>query len=260
MSLQEEILKELYSNQQEKYTVYTKKVVTTTSLEIIGVRMAVLHDMAERYKDRFLEIAQLPYTTYEELMFKGLVIAKADAPISQKKKVIRRFLELVDNWAIVDSFAAAFLYKESERSYFIAFAKDLAFSDQQYVSRAGIVLLSANLHDSVAIDRAYRLFDRLVYGQPAKDTAVAWAIATYSHYDESRSLEFFINSDIPISIKLKAAQKIRESRRLSDDYKDKITYLANYEKVWRKKQLIEERKQKAKEERLKKKGKGKKKK
>lgn len=242
MDLQEKILSELYENKEEKYVTYNKRLIITDK-EFIGVRMSVLQEMSDRYKEQYKEILDLPYTTYEELMLKGLVTAKAEGTIKEKKKYIYQFLDMADNWSVVDSFCSAFEYKESQRSYFIALCKELAFSEKEFVARAGIVLLSSKLHDKVAIDMAFKLYDRLSYGQPYKDAAVAWGMATYSYYDEVRSLEYFINTDIPINVKAKAAQKVRESRRLSDEYKAKITYVVNYEKVWRKKQQKEQMKE-----------------
>lgn len=239
MKLQDRILKEFYDHQDDKYVRYNSKLVNTDK-RIIGVPMAVIHEMAEKYKDKYEKIVSLPYDTFEELMLKGLVVARADGTIKEKKKCIYKFLELADNWAVVDGFCSAFVYKQSQRSYFIALCKELAFSDEEFISRAGIELLFLKLHDSVAINMAFKLYDRMTYGQYYKEMAVAWGMATYSYYDESRSLEFFINSDIPIRIKEKAAQKVRDSRRLSDDYKAKITYVVNYEKVWRKKRQEEQ--------------------
>lgn len=240
MDLQKKILGELKKNKDEKIAAYNKKVVNTTKNEIIGVRMSVIQEMAERYKGKCEQILNLPYSTYEELMLKGLVVAKAEGTIDEKKPYILQFLELVDNWAVVDSFCSAFVYNESQRSYFIALCKELAFSEKEYISRAGIVLLFTKLHDKVAINMAYKLYDRLTYGQHYKDTAVAWGMAVYSYYDESRSLEYFINTDIPIGVKLKAAHKVRESSRLSDDYKAKVTFLVNYERAWRAKRKKEQ--------------------
>ncbi|MBE6881210.1 MAG: DNA alkylation repair protein [Ruminococcaceae bacterium] len=240
MELQKKILEELNNNKTDKNATYTKKVVGNTKNDIIGVPMAVLQKMSDKYKNNCEQILDLPYSTYEELMLKGLVVAKAEGTIKEKKPLIFKFLDLVDNWAIVDSFCSAFVYKESQRSYFIALCKELAFSDKEFVSRAGIVLLFMKLHDSVAINMAFKLYDRLTYGQYYKDMALAWGMATYSLYDESRSLEYFINSDIPIGIKLKAAQKVRDSKKLSDDYKAKITYVVNHEKVWRAKRAMEQ--------------------
>ncbi len=241
MELQKVIFEELNKNKTEKNAIYTKKIVGAAKNDILGVPMAVLQKMSDKYKDRYEQILDLPYSTYEELMLKGLVIAKADGTIKEKKPYILKFLDLADNWAVIDSFCSAFVYKESQRSYFIALCKEFAFSDKEYVSRAGIVLLFMKLHDSVAINMAFKLYDRLTYGQYYKDMAIAWGMATYSLYDESRSLEYFINSDIPIGIKLKAAQKVRDSKKLSDDYKAKITYVVNYEKGWRAKQAKEQK-------------------
>ena len=129
MDLQKKILGELKKNKDEKIAAYNKKVVNTTKNEIIGVRMSVIQEMAERYKGKCEQILNLPYSTYEELMLKGLVVAKAEGTIDEKKPYILQFLELVDNWAVVDSFCSAFVYNESQRSYFIALCKELAFSE-----------------------------------------------------------------------------------------------------------------------------------
>lgn len=57
--------------------------------------------------------------------------------------------------------------------------------------------------------------------------AVAWGLSVYCVKYPELITGYLEHSPISIKVKLMAAQKIRDSRRVSDDYKKRITCIVN---------------------------------
>ncbi len=226
---QNELVQLLRSRSDEKFRIFNEKIIHTSKLKVIGVKMPDIKALAAKHSDSYKEIFELPYDSFEELMFKGAALGLAKAPLSEKEPYIYRYGEMIDNWAECDCFCTALKPAKGEREKLREIIDDMLFSDKEFVSRIGIVLLFSKFHDEQSADYALGVYEKLPCGAYYRDMAVAWGISVYCVYFPEKTAEYLRSSPIAIDIKRKAAQKIRDSRRISDEIKKRITDAVNKE-------------------------------
>lgn len=226
---QNELVKLLKNRSDEKFRIFNERIIHTSKLKVIGVKMPDIKALAANNADSYREIFELPYDSFEELMFKGAALGLAKATLSEKEPYIYRYGEMIDNWAECDCFCTALKPAKDEKEKLREIIDNMLFSDKEFVSRIGIVLLFSKFHDEQSADYALGVFQKLPCGMYYRDMAVAWGISVYCVYFPEKTTKYLQNSEINIDIKRKAAQKIRDSRRISNDIKKKITDTVNKE-------------------------------
>ena len=208
----EKLLVELESLSEEKFRVFNEKIVHTSKYRVIGVRMPDLKAIAKEHRADYKEIFELPYDSFEEIIIKGAAVGFADAPLCEKEPYIIRYAEMIDNWVECDCFCSCIKVKKSEED-------DLL--------RLGTVLMFSKFSDEPTVRKALAIYDRLPSGEYYRDMAVAWGISVYCVRYPQLIVKYLEHSPISIAVKLAAAQKIRDSRRISDEVKRRVTDTVN---------------------------------
>lgn len=227
MIKREELLEELESLSDEKFRMFNEKIVHTSAYKVIGVRMPDLKAIAKKHKADYKEIFELPYDSFEEIIIKGASLGFADAPLSEKEPYIVRYAEMIDNWAECDCFCSCIKVKKTETDDLLRLAENLMHRKEEFVSRVGIVLMFSKFSDKPTVEKALSIYDRLPYGEYYRDMAVAWGISVYCVRYPGLITQYLKESPISLTVKLMAAQKIRDSRRVSDENKRIITDIVN---------------------------------
>lgn len=101
------------------------------------------------------------------------------------------------------------------------------YRKEEFVSRVGTVLMFSKFSDEPTVRKALAIYDRLPSGEYYRDMAVAWGISVYCVKYPQLIAEYLEHSPISIAVKLAAAQKIRDSRRISDKVKCRVTDTVN---------------------------------
>ncbi|MCH5324036.1 MAG: DNA alkylation repair protein [Eubacterium sp.] len=210
----------------EQYRAFSEKIVHTSGKPLIGVRTPELKKIAKEYAADYKDIFELPADTYEEMLLKGLTLGMAKAPLAEKLPYILGYAEMIDNWALCDLFCSALKMKKDEYGALSEFIDEIILSPDEYVSRTGIVLMFSNFKAESDARRAFAIYDKITAGRYYVDMAVAWGISVYCVYHPQLTVQYLRNSPISADIKKKAAQKIRDSRRVSQEVKDKVTAVA----------------------------------
>ena len=223
----EKLLTELESLSEEKFRIFNEKIVHTSKFRVIGVRMPDLKAIAKKHKADYKEIFEMPYDSFEEIIIKGAALGFADAPLSEKEPYIIRYAEMIDNWAECDCFCSCIKVKKGEEDALRLLSDKLMKRKEEFVSRVGIVLMFSKFSDEPTVKKALTVYDALPCGEYYRDMAVAWGISVYCVRYPELIADYLEKSPISITIKLMAAQKIRDSRRVSDEDKRKITCIVN---------------------------------
>ena len=134
---------------------------------------------------------------------------------------------MIDNWAECDCFCSCIKVKKSEEDALRLLSDRLMKRKEEFVSRVGIVLMFSKFTDEPTVKKALDIYDALPCGAYYRDMAVAWGLSVYCVKYPELITGYLEHSPISIKVKLMAAQKIRDSRRVSDDYKKRITCIVN---------------------------------
>lgn len=223
----EELLVELESLSEEKFRIFNEKIVHTSNYRVIGVRMPDLKAIAKKHRADYKEIFEMPYDSFEEIIIKGAALGFADVPLSEKAPYVIRYAGMIDNWAECDCFCSCIKVKKSEEDALRLLSDRLMKRKEEFVSRVGIVLMFSKFTDEPTVKKALDIYDALPCGAYYRDMAVAWGLSVYCVKYPELITGYLEHSPISIKVKLMAAQKIRDSRRVSDDYKKRITYIVN---------------------------------
>lgn len=225
-----ELISLLESLSEEKFRVFNEKIVHTSKYRVIGVRMPDLKAIAKGHKADYKEIFELPYDSFEEIIIKGAAVGFADAPLCEKEPYIIRYAEMIDNWAECDCLCSCIKVKKSEEDDLLRLAEGLMYRKEEFVSRVGTVLMFSKFSDEPTVRKALAIYDRLPSGEYYRDMAVAWGISVYCVRYPQLIAEYLEHSPISIAVKLAAAQKIRDSRRISDEVKRRVTDTVNLQR------------------------------
>lgn len=223
----EELLVELESLSEEKFRIFNEKIVHTSNYKVIGVRMPDLKAIAKQHRADYKEIFEMPYDSFEEIIIKGAALGFADVPLSEKAPYVIRYAGMIDNWAECDCFCSCIKVKKSEEDALRLLSDRLMKRKEEFVSRVGIVLMFSKFTDEPTVKKALDIYDALPCGAYYRDMAVAWGLSVYCVKYPELITGYLEHSPISIKVKLMAAQKIRDSRRVSDDYKKRITCIVN---------------------------------
>ena len=205
----EKLLIELESLSEEKFRIFNEKIV------------------AKEHRADYKEIFELPYDSFEEIIIKGAAVGFADVPLCEKEPYIIRYAEMIDNWAECDCFCSCIKVKKSEEDDLLRLAEGLMYRKEEFVSRVGTVLMFSKFSDEPTVRKALAIYDRLPSGEDYRDMAVAWGISVYCVKYPQLIVKYLEHSPISIAVKLAAAQKIRDSRRISDEVKHRVTDTVN---------------------------------
>ncbi len=223
----EELLVELESLSEEKFRIFNEKIVHTSNYRVIGVRMPDLKAIAKKHRADYKEIFEMPYDSFEEIIIKGAALGFADVPLSEKAPYVIRYAGMIDNWAECDCFCSCIKVKKSEEDALRLLSDRLMKRKEEFVSRVGVVLMFSKFTDEPTVKKALDIYDALPCGAYYRDMAVAWGLSVYCVKYPELITGYLEHSPISIKVKLMAAQKIRDSRRVSDDYKKRITCIVN---------------------------------
>ncbi len=223
----EELLSELEKLSEEKFRIFNEKIVHTSGFRVIGVRMPDLKAIAKKHRADYKELFEMPYDSFEEIMIKGAALGFADAPLSEKEPYIMRYAGMIDNWAECDCFCSCIKVKKSEEDALRLLSESLMKRKEEFVSRVGIVLMFSRFSDEPTVKKALDIYDTLPCGEYYRDMAVAWGISVYCVKYPELITTYLEHSPLSITVKLMAAQKIRDSRRVSNENKLRITQTVN---------------------------------
>lgn len=197
--------------------------IIATNKPIICLSMAFIRKVAKQIsKDdatSYLQVAEPK--TYEETMIYGLVVVQL--PHSNKKfELIRKYLDLIDSWSLVDSVCISLKFKENERQEYFEFFKNLSKSQKEFVSRFGIVCLMNNFLDEKHIDEVLELFLEINNSAYYVQMALSWGIAEAYIKQKDKTLKLIQSKTLPGFVQNKAISKICDSFRVQKEEKEML--------------------------------------
>ena len=220
--------KELLALSDESNAEFVRKLVPGDRV-IIGARLPAMRGLAKRVaKDDWRSyIDTWEPECMEDYMLRGLVIAYARMGIDERLDQYRRFVPLIDNWSVCDSFCTTWKPKKSEREKVWDFIVPYLRTGDEFPMRFSAVMMLALFIDDDHIGDIISLLDSADNDGYYFRMAKAWTLSVcFVKYPDMtmRYLERMTLDDETLRM---TVRKIIDSYRVSDGMKAKVRGLVS---------------------------------
>ena len=144
---------ELLALRDESNAEFVRKLTPVDHI-ILGARLPAMRELAKRIaKDDwrgYIEGWSPRY--FEDYMLRGMVVAYAKMDISERFDQYSRFVPLIDNWSVCDSFCNTWRPKRDERPLVWGFIIPYLHSDDEFRMRFSAVMMLTHFIDDDHID------------------------------------------------------------------------------------------------------------
>ncbi|WP_461809946.1 DNA alkylation repair protein [Faecalimonas sp.] len=202
----------------------TKLIPNIHSKRIVGVRLPILRNMAKRIAkgDWKYYLEEYSAESYEEVMLQGMVIGYIKEDIREILRQIERFLPKIDNWSTCDSFCAGLKQTRKYPEEMWRFISRYFYDQRTYFVRFSIVMIIFYYIDEEHIERVFAYFDKICHTDYYVKMAIAWAVSIYFIKMPERTMIYLKKNHLDDFTYHKTLQKIRESRKVNKETKEKI--------------------------------------
>ncbi len=216
----EEIKKELFALQDEKYRDFQSRLIPTMAREaMIGVRTPQLRKLAKQLakrEDIDVFYHQLPHEYFDENQLHAFLISDIkDVSLCLEK--IALFLPFVDNWATCDQMSPKVFRKH--RQELLPYIKTWLASDRTYEVRFAVGMLMEHFLDDDFELTYPGLVCELRSEEYYINMMIAWYFATALAKQYDAILPFIERMKLEPWTHNKAIQKAIESRRITPEQK-----------------------------------------
>ncbi|SHI93767.1 DNA alkylation repair protein [Parasporobacterium paucivorans] len=217
----------LLNKQDSQYRQFMEKLLPGVS-NLIGIRMPVLHEAAKQIAKgdvlSFLSVAR--DTNYEEVLVQGLVIGRYKTDYQEFMVLFANHIDKINSWGACDSFCSGLKNFGNHKEDFFGEIPGFLKSENVWHIRIGLVMMIYYYLDDIYIEEVLRLCDHVSDENYYVKMAQAWLISSACTKYPSQTLMYLENSTgLDIWTYNKSLQKIRESRKVSDETKSRIRML-----------------------------------
>lgn len=221
----EEIKEKLYALKDEQYRMFTIQLLPGVK-NMIGVRLPEIRKLSRSINS--ISYLELPPSTdtFEEIMLQGMVIGNIK-DISILFPYISRFLPLIDNWSICDSFCSSLKITKKYPTEMFDFLKPLWKTNEPFILRFCCVMSLQYFLKDEFIDLIFQNISEIENKEYYVLMAISWflSIAYKTYPDKVKS---YLNSLEPSCfIYQKTIQKILELKGISQTEKNFFRTLKN---------------------------------
>lgn len=199
-----------------------KKIINSKK-EIIAIKMSTIRDFAKKIakSDLFNFLKFAKDDTYEEVLIQGIVITYIK-DIEVQVEYLTKWAEKIDCWAHCDSVVSSMklFSKSAEKNSYFEYFYNLCFSEKEFISRFGIIVLMTYFIDDEHIDKI------LVMCREVKNTAfyvemaLAWLISMSFVTQREKTLSLLQEKSLNKFVQNKSISKCRDSFRVSNEDKE----------------------------------------
>ena len=191
-----------------------------------GVRLTELRKIAKIIiKEKRYDYFNEKHDSFEELTIHAYAIGYLKEDINTCLKYLKEFIPLVDNWSISDSVCQNMKFARKYPKEVFEFLKSMKDSDNEWEIRiVAVTMLSHFLNDEY-IDEVLIILDSLKRPTYMSKMGIAWALATAMAKYEDKVFKYLENSSLDDWTYNKALSKMKESFRVSENAKKKISLM-----------------------------------
>lgn len=227
------IYNQLLREAETEYGAFSKSLLGKGTEErvVLGVRLPRLKKLAKeiRRAEGFQYLQEMQVTrndSMEENMLYGFVICEMQEKLSDLIPFIQKYVSLIDNWSLCDSFCAGLKVTKKEPELMWELIQDYLQSDQEFELRYAVVMLMDYYVDEEHIEKLLAIFDRICHEGYYVKMAVAWALSKCLVYEWERTIQYLMNGNhLDAFTYRKTLQKGRESLRITNEQKEVLKEL-----------------------------------
>ena len=212
----------LVSLRDFKYQEFNRKIINTKYV-MLGIKIPKLREIAKNifkgdYK-AFLNIVTNDY--YELVLIKGLVISLLK-DLKELNIYFSSYIELIDNWAICDTFSNSLKIVNNNKEYFINIINDLINKKEEYKVRLGLVLLLDYYVLEEYLDYIFDFINKTNSNLYYINMARAWLLCECFTKYPSITLKYLENNTLDKFTINKTISKINDSYRIDKKLKEYV--------------------------------------
>lgn len=229
----EQAIAALSPHASEKHQHFNARLLPTVDpAQVLGVKMGDIRGLAKTVSGEdaraFLQCTPHPYV---ELNILHMLLINAMNDAASWREHMEAFLPHLDNWMVTDAISPVLLTRKSlatsGRDHVIEAASQWCVDGRPYVARVGIVIAL------LAVQRDYLIGEieaAVSQGSVAHNDyyvhmAAAWFFATYFEHAPDHVEGLLRSTTLTAPVRLKAIQKIIESRKTSEEVRERMRAL-----------------------------------
>ena len=219
------IRKELLELKDEEYGKFQKKLCPDTNLEIIGIRIPKLRNLAKELAEEdykyYLNSIENKY--FEEILLEGFIIGYCKVDIYKKLELIKEFVPKIDSWSITDTFCPTLKIKEKDLEKVWDFIMPYLKSNKEFEVRFAIIMMLDYYITDQYVDEVIECLDKVDNEGYYAKMAVAWTLAEIGIKYYDKLIKYLKgNNKLDTFTYNKTLQKLRESYRISSEQKEEL--------------------------------------
>ena len=221
----EKIRDKLLELQDEKYREFNKKLCPDTNLEILGIRIPILRNLAkELVKEGYrVYLDNMENIYFEEVLLEGFIIGYSTVDIDEKLELIKRFVPKIDSWEISDTFCPTLKIKEKDKEKVWKFILPYLKSDKEFEVRFAVIMMLDYYIVDEYVDKVILELDKIENNGYYAKMAVAWTLAEIGIKYNEKAMQYLKGkNNLDDFTYNKALQKLRESYRISKEQKEEL--------------------------------------
>ena len=229
----DEIVKKLLSLKKiesEEYFIRHKNIINSKQ-KIICVASrdirAVAKEVSKNDYFDYLNQAKNTHASeeyYEETLVQGIVIAN-QKNLDEQISNFSWWVNKIDNWSTCDSTICSMkvLKKSKNKDKYFEFFENLCYSNEEFVSRFGIISLMSNYLTEEHIDELLHVAKSVKNEAYYVQMAIAWMLSFCFMKFRDKTFELIKEKSLPKFVQNKTISKCRDSYIVSDSDKELLT-------------------------------------
>ena len=200
---------------RERRSAFTKKLTPETALESAGVTIPDVKALAKTLDDDDIEIH-----TIEDVIVKGMIIARRRDPFCEKIKGLERYYPLITSWMMTDTVVPMLYIAKSDRDEAYRYFLNLTQSPSPMTARFAFITLMSKFLTADTVPEIMSEAVKVRSGHHLLMMGVAWLTATAYTKHPEETLPYFMTLDE--DIRKLAKQKCRDSKRIPEIRKENL--------------------------------------
>lgn len=215
-----EFLDYLKNNRSINTKEFNERIIST-KYEILGLKLPFLRKLSkEIIKGNYINfLNNLDNKYYEVILLKGFIIAN----IKDENIFIEyfyKYLDLIDNWSLCDSFVVSLKIIKNKKQEFISILDYLKLCDETYYVRVGLVILLNYYIEDEYLDYIFNYLKSINSNEYYINMAKAWLIQSVFVKYPDMVINYFKDNNESDFVINKSISKIRDSYKVSKELKD----------------------------------------
>ena len=196
--------------------------IVNTKLDIIGIRMPILKNIAKYINkgnvEDYLCVVDTDY--YESIMIYGLVLSKCSEEYIDK--YINNYIYLIDNWAVCDTFCSSMKIVNKKLGKYWIYFVGLIDLDKEFQTRVSIVMMMNYYLNDNYIDRVLDIVCGIKCDKYYINMAISWLLSVAIINYKDKVLSILESNKLSKFVQNKTISKIQDSYRIDKSIKDYV--------------------------------------